>query len=256
MKDQHFLFAIGLTDCLKMTASLQWVSQKWPHFENPTVNTTTNRKYHSSFVTFDLWPRCMNLANEIPFFWHVALTTGFSLDFKWYLDFGSFFLALSFLFFTYLVHCFQFWKVWNTELFVVKSASHERSAFFVCNRPHWLPKDDCIFAVGFPKMTTFWKPNSEYYNKQKMPFIFCHIRFVTAMHEPGWWNSFLMACCTYKKFLSRFQMRSLLWIFLPGFKLFVFHLSCSLPLTLKSLKQRAVCTKICQTWKISIFCLQ
>ena len=99
------LFAIGFTDCLKMTASLQWVSQKWPHFENPTVNTTTNRKCHSSFVTFDLWLRCMNLANEIPFFWHVALTTGYSLDFKWDLDFGSFFLALSFLFFTYLVHC-------------------------------------------------------------------------------------------------------------------------------------------------------
>ena len=185
MKDQHFLFAIGFTDCLKMTASLQWVSQKWPHFENPTVNTTTNRKCHSSFVTFDLWLRCMNLANEIPFFWHVALTKGFSLDFKWDLDLGYLFLALSFLFFTYLIHCFQFWKIWNTELFVLKSASHERSAFFVCNRLHWLPKDDCIFAVGFPKMTTFWKPNSEYYNKQKMPFIFCHIRFVTAMHELG-----------------------------------------------------------------------
>ena len=27
MKDQHFLFAIGFTDCLKMTASLQWVSK-------------------------------------------------------------------------------------------------------------------------------------------------------------------------------------------------------------------------------------
>ena len=26
MKDQHFLFAIGFTDHLKMTASLQWVS--------------------------------------------------------------------------------------------------------------------------------------------------------------------------------------------------------------------------------------
>ena len=113
---------------------------------------------HIRFVT------AMHLlkANEIPFFCHVALTTGFSLDFKWDLDFGSFLLALSFLFFTYLIHCFQFWKVWNTELFVVKSASHERSAFFVCNRLHWLPKDDCIFAVGFLKMTTFWKPNSEY----------------------------------------------------------------------------------------------
>ena len=137
-----------------------------------------------------------------------------------------------------------------------RSASHERSAFFVCNRLHWLPKDDCIFAVGFLKMTTFWKPNSEYYNKQKMSLIFCHIRFVTVMHELGWWNSFLMACCTCKMFLSRFQMRSLLWIFLPGFKLFVFHLSCSLPLTLKSMKHRAVCTKICQIWKISIFSLQ
>ena len=126
----------------------------------------------------------MNLANEIPFFWHVA-TKGFSLDFKWDLDFGYFFLALSFFFFTYLIHCFQFWKIWNTELFVLKSASHERSAFFVCNRLHWLPKDDCIFAVGFLKMTTFWKPNSEYYNKQKMSLIFCHIRFVTAMHELG-----------------------------------------------------------------------
>ena len=133
MKDQHFLFAIGFTDCLKMTASLQWVSQKWPHFENPTVNTTTNRKCHSSFVTFDLWLRCMNLANEIPFFWHVM---------------------------------------------------HLQQVF------------------------------------------------------------------------SRFQMRSWLWIFLPGFKLFVFHLSYSLLSILKSMKHRAVCTKICQSWKISIFCLQ
>jgi len=71
------------------------------------------------------------------------LQKGFSLDFNWDLDFGSFFLGLSFLFFIYLFHCFQFWKVWNTQLFVVKSASHERSAFFVCNRLHWLPKDDC-----------------------------------------------------------------------------------------------------------------
>ena len=118
------------------------------------MNTRTNRKCHSSFVTFDLWLRCTNLANEIPFFWHVALTKGFSLDFKWDLDFGYFFLALSFLFFTYLIHCFQYWKIWNTELFVLKSASNERSAFFACNRLHWLPKDDCIFAVGFLKMTT------------------------------------------------------------------------------------------------------
>ena len=144
----------------------------------------------------------MNLANEIPFFWHVALTKGFSLDFKWDLDLGYFFLALGFLFFTYLIHCFQFWKIWNTELFVLKSASHERSAFFVCKRFHWLPKDDCIFAVGFPKMTTFWKPNSEYYNKQKMPFIFCHIRFVTAMHELGYWNSFVMTCNALTKSFS------------------------------------------------------
>ena len=115
--------------------------------EKSTVNTRTNRKCHSSLVTFDLWLRYMNLADEIPFSWHVALTKRFSLDFKWDLEFGSLFLALSFLFFTYLVHCFQFWKVWNTELFVLKSASHERSAFFVCNRLHWLPKDDC-YARG------------------------------------------------------------------------------------------------------------
>ena len=133
MKDQHFLFAIGFTDCLKMTASLQWVSQKWPHFENPTVNTTTNRKCHSSFVTFDLWLRCMYL--------------------------------------------------------------------------------------------------------RLMKFL-------------------SLTCCTYNRFFSRFQMRSWLWIFLPGFKLFVFHLSYSLLSILKSMKHRAVCSKICQSWKISIFCLQ
>ena len=33
---------------------------------------------------------------------------------------------------------------------------------------HKLPKDDYIFAVGFPKMTSFWKPKSENHNnKQK-----------------------------------------------------------------------------------------
>ena len=127
-------------------------------------------------------------------------------------------------------------------------------SIFVCNRLHWLPKDDCIFAVGFLKMTTFWKPNSEYYNKQKMPFIFCHIRFVTTMHLlKANENSFLLSCCTYNRFFSRFQMRSWLWIFLPGFKLFVFHLSHSLLSILKSMKHRAVCSKICQSWKISIF---
>jgi len=86
-----------------------------------------------------------------------------------------------------------------------------------------------------------------------MSLVSCHIWFVTAMHELGGWNSFLMACCTYKKVLPRFQMRSWLWIFLPGFKLFGFHLSCSLLSILKSMKHRAVCSKICQSWKISIF---
>ena len=29
----------------------------------------------------------------------------------------------------------------------------------------WSPKDDHILMVGFLKMTTFWKPHSQYYNK-------------------------------------------------------------------------------------------
>ena len=221
------------------------------------MNTTTNRKCHSSFVTFDLWLRCMNLANEIPFFWHVALTKGFSLDFKWDLDFGYFFLALSFLFFTYLIHCFQFWKVWNTELFVLKSASHERSAFFVCNRLHWLPKDDCIFAVGFPKKWPhFENPTVNTRTNRK-----CHSSFVTfdlwlrcmnlANEIPFFWHVALT-----KGFSLDFKWDLDFGSFFLAlsFLFFTYLIHCFQ--FWKVWNTESVCTKICQSWKISIFCLQ
>jgi len=76
----------------------QWILE---HTENVT------HLLSHSICDCDAW----TLRMKFLFSWHVALTKRFSLDFKWDLDSGSFFLALSFLFFTYLVHCFQFWKV-------------------------------------------------------------------------------------------------------------------------------------------------
>lgn len=44
-----FFVCIVFTDCQKMIASLQRASKKWPHFENPIVNTTKTNKKVPSF---------------------------------------------------------------------------------------------------------------------------------------------------------------------------------------------------------------
>ena len=62
----------------------------------------------------------------------------------------------------------------------------------ICCSTHWPPKNDHILIVGFLKMTTFWKPNSQYYNKWWNCFIFHKTCEQRTQQRHEWISSLLL----------------------------------------------------------------